>query len=390
MKRIAVLFDGSLNDRKGLVNAVLYRVKYLKNIISDFQIDVYNFQGVENFVVRQLRHTKKQERNSEYYIEGLNVKVFCYNSTLLDYVLSVKLKKRPLLSRRAYLSKTSFFKEYDLISAHSTNCGLLAYEINRKYGIPYYVTWHGSDIHTAPFNKEYARRDTVVVLENAECNFFVSNALLEISNKLTVNARKIVLYNGVGPSFAKFDDSKRESLREKFAVNGKKVVCFAGNVIDIKNPLVLPKIFNKVRNSYRGDVIFWIIGDGKLRPNIEREFTVLGLDYKCWGNVAANMMVDYLNCVDVLVLPSKNEGLPLITVEALKCGANVVGSDVGGIAEAIGKDNVFELNENFVDNISHRIVEMLCLPIYQPLSESLDWNTTVKKEHSIYQNKLKV
>ena len=66
MKRIAVLFDGSLNDRKGLVNAVLYRVKYLKNIISDFQIDVYNFQGVENFVVRQLRHTKKQERNSEY------------------------------------------------------------------------------------------------------------------------------------------------------------------------------------------------------------------------------------------------------------------------------------------------------------------------------------
>lgn len=389
MKRIAILFDGSLTDRKGLVNAVLYRAKYLKSIAKDFQIDVYNFQGSENFIVRSLRHTKKQKRYTDYNVEGLNVKVFWYSSTLLDYVLSVKFRKQPLLSRWAYLFKSSFFKDYDLISAHSTNCGLLAYEINRKYGIPYYVTWHGSDIHTTPFHKEYARRDAVTILEKAECNFFVSKALLNTSNRLTVNACKTVLYNGVGPSFVKYEESKRERLRETFAVEGKKVVCFAGNVIDIKNPLVLPVIFNKVRNSYKGDIIFWIIGDGKLRPSIERDFTALGLEYKCWGNVAADMMVDYLNCVDVLVLPSKNEGLPLITVEALKCGANVVGSNVGGIAEAIGWDNVFFLDDSFLDGISHRIVEMLSLPVCQSLNDRFDWQSTVRKEYDIYQEKLK-
>ena len=386
MKKIAIIFDGSLTNRKGLVNAVLYRAKYLKDIADDFQIDVYNFQGAEDFVVRKLRHTKKQERYTACIVEGLNVKVFWYSSTLLDYVLSVKLKKRPLLSRWAYLSKASLFKDYDLISAHSTNCGLLAYEINKKYGIPYYVTWHGSDVHTSPFHKKYARHDTIAIMENAKYNFFVSKALLETSNKLTVNARKTVLYNGVGPSFVKYKEEKREALRKSFSVKGKKVVCFAGNIIDVKNPCVLPKVFNKVKRNYDGEIAFWILGDGKLRATIEREFSDLHVDCVFWGDIAADMMVDYLNCVDVLVLPSKNEGLPLITVEALKCGANVVGSNVGGIAEAIGRDNVFDLDEAFVSNISHRIIEMLVRPICQSLNDRFYWNTTVKEEYIIYQN----
>lgn len=386
MKKIAILFDGSLTDRKGLVNAVLYRAKYLKRISQDFKIDVYNFQGYENTLVRTLRHTPKQEQYSSLNVEGFDVQVFWYSSTLLDYVLSVKLKKRPIISRMAFLSKVVAFKDYDLISAHSTNCGLLARAINEKYGIPYYVTWHGSDIHSIPFSKEYARKDTISILESASCNFFVSQALCDMAGRLSTNMTKMVLYNGVGPSFTRYTDEKRKDLRELFMVKEKKVICFAGNVIDIKNPLVLPPIFARVQNEYKGDVIFWILGDGKLRPIIEREFSHLGLSYKCWGNVSADKMVDYLNCVDVLVLPSKNEGLPLITIEAIKCGANVVGSNVGGISEAIGIDNVFDLNNSFVEKISHKIVSILDSSEQQQLESVFSWEHTAQKEHDIYMN----
>jgi glycosyltransferase involved in cell wall biosynthesis len=384
MKRIAIIFDGSLTDRKGLVNAVLYRAKYLKSVAKDFQIDIYNFQGSENYIVRKLRQTKKQKRYTTINVEGLDVKVFWYTSTLLDYILSVKLKKRPWFSRRAYTSKASLFKQYDLISAHSTNCSLLAYKIKKKYGIPYYVTWHGSDIHTAPFHKDYARQDTIAIMDNAECNFFVSKALLDTSNKLTLNARKSVLYNGVGPSFLKYDKEKRDQLREFFLVQKKKVVCFAGNMIDVKNPYVLPKVFKEVKEKYKGDITFWVIGDGKLRPTIERQLLDLQINCKFWGNVPVDKMADYLNCVDVLVLPSKNEGLPLITVEALKCGANVVGSDVGGISEVIGKENVFQLDTFFVEKVSHRIVDMLSFNITQELSNIFDWARTAEIEYDVY------
>ena len=96
-------------------------------------------------------------------------------------------------------------------------------------------------------------------------------------------------------------------------------------------------------------------------------------------------MPEMLNCVDIQILPSKNEGLPLITIEALKCGANVVGSNVGGISEAIGKDNVFNLDSDFVGNISDRIIYMLENNFKQPLSGEFDWKITAKKEYSIYQ-----
>ena len=62
-----------------------------------------------------------------------------------------------------------------------------------------------------------------------------------------------------------------------------------------------------------------------------------------FGNQPSPAMPDIMNCIDVLVLPSLNEGLPLVCAEALSCGAAVVGSDVGGIAEVIGSENVVPL-----------------------------------------------
>jgi glycosyltransferase involved in cell wall biosynthesis len=147
---------------------------------------------------------------------------------------------------------------------------------------------------------------------------------------------------------------------------------------------VLPQIFNIVKENYNGEIAFWILGDGKLRTTIEREFSKLHIVCDFLGNVPVDKMADYLNCVDVLVLPSKNEGLPLITVEALKCGANVVGSDVGGISEVIGKENVFPLDTFFVEKVSQRIVDILNFNTTQELSNIFDWARTAEIEYDVY------
>ena len=49
MKRIGVLFDGSLCDRKGMVNATLSRIVYLKTI-SQYPIDIYAIQYTNNIL----------------------------------------------------------------------------------------------------------------------------------------------------------------------------------------------------------------------------------------------------------------------------------------------------------------------------------------------------
>ncbi len=83
------------------------------------------------------------------------------------------------------------------------------------------------------------------------------------------------------------------------------------------------------------------------------------IDVRFWGNVPSEQMPAMMNCIDLLVLPSLNEGLPLVTVEALKCGAAVVGSDAGGIPEVIGHDCTVPLGPSFVENMAALACRML-------------------------------
>ena len=98
-----------------------------------------------------------------------------------------------------------------------------------------------------------------------------------------------------------------------------------------------------------------------------------------------------MNCVDLLVLPSENEGLPLVIVEALRCSTNVVAANVGGISEVIGQENVVNHGDDFVDRFSRRCIEVLrsCEPA-PGLSKLFDWDTTVENEIEIYNKILKI
>jgi glycosyltransferase involved in cell wall biosynthesis len=287
-----------------------------------------------------------------------------------------------------YRRYARLFRGYDIISAHSIACGRLALAIHKLYKTPFYVTWHGSDIHTLPYTNKYNKIDTVNVLEKATGNFFVSKTLMKEANKLSKKAPKYVLYNGVGSQFYRYTDERRAQLREEFKVHNQKVVAFIGNLFPIKNVLLLPNIFKKVSEIYKGEVVFWIVGDGKLRAPLASLLQENNVKCVLWGNQPVDRMPDFMNAIDVLVLPSKNEGLPLVTVEALACGANVVGSNVGGIAEVIDNDNVFELDAEFETNISNRIVEMLRTPIQQSLSSVFNWDATASLENNIYSMEL--
>ena len=111
---------------------------------------------------------------------------------------------------------------------------------------------------------------------------------------------------------------------------------------------------------------------------------------KLWGNQPVEKMPELLNCVDLLVLPSKNEGLPLIVVEALQSGANVVASDVGGIKEVLGEENVIMLGDNFIERFSSRVVELLNTHSPAPkVPQQFDWQMTSNAENEIYTRILK-
>lgn len=380
MKRIAVIFESSPFDRKGLFNAVHNRVKGLMDS-GECWVDAYCIHSSDNAFTRRVRHVPYAPQVDHVEIDGITYKMLWYRFSILDHITLEKLGRRPLFFRRFLESHVSFLEGYDLLIAHSFTGALFAFEASRRYGIPYFANWHGSDVHTHPWRVPVICEDTRNVMENAKHNFFVSNALMEYSSRITTSASKEVLYNGVSENFVRFDEDGRRSARARFSIpEDAKVVAFVGNLSAVKNVLTLPEIFTSLRSRYEGKLHFVIAGDGKLRRPLEEAF---GMPVTFLGNVPSDDMPALMNCVDVLVLPSINEGLPLVCAEALRCGANVVGSDVGGIAEVIGRENVVPLGDGFVERIASRIVEMLTGDIVQQLPSDISWSRTAARELEI-------
>ena len=78
-----------------------------------------------------------------------------------------------------------------------------------------------------------------------------------------------------------------------------------------------------------------LVGDGPERTALERLAAELRLTERVsmlgWSDDASG----YLRSFDVLAVPSRYEGLPLVLLEAMLAGVPVVATDVGGIPDAV-------------------------------------------------------
>ena len=406
MRKIAVIFESSPFDRKGLFNAVHNRTRHL-TAAGEFEVHAYCMHIYDSFLSRKLRKTAKVPKEEIVEVDGISYKMLWRRFSFLDELrrrVSSHSSPKDLLLYA--FNQASQFKDYDILVAHSYEAGLVAYEAHVQFGVPYTVTWHGSDVHTHPIKDEARRLLTARIMEKAAVNFFVSGNLLETSNKITENAVKSVLYNGVSEGYERYDNEARAMCRANNGVESEdKVVAYVGNLHPVKNVEILPELFLRIHDNFemflrecpetQANLKFWIVGDGKLRSQIEPIVKkTAGAQVIFWGNVDTDRMSALMHCIDLLVLPSKNEGLPLVTLEALSCGASVVGSDVGGIPEVIGKEFCvpFDMNrdgtidymgDSFIEKMSQKVVKQLFYPKEQILDPRFSWEETAKTEIAI-------
>jgi len=386
MKQIAVLFEGDINRRLGVFNAVVNRVKHLQQI-ADYKIDVYMLQVYDGWLMRRLRHTRKVDSRPDVIIaDGVKIHITWFRRRWWDIVVHRVFHKPPraLMQRLHRLGWE--MRGHDLVSAHDRIMGHAALFASKKLHIPCFITWHGASIYTDPPRDPMIKELTIKLLKGATSNFFVSQGLQDKARAdLTRDFQAEVLLNGASAQFKRYDESRRTKLREKYGVqSGKKVVAFVGRFEPVKNVTLLPEIYREIEHKFGQELTFWAIGDGIQLDETRQLMKAQGIDCHFTGKVPPEEIPDMLNCVDLLVLPSSLEGLPLVVIEALSCGAHVVATNVIGTAEAVGRENAIDLGEGFVDRFTTRAVQLLQGGIDQRLPAEVSWTETAKKENAIY------
>lgn len=382
-KKVAILFAANIYNKKGLFNAAHNRIKHLKEIAS-YDVDAFIVSSYIPDWLIKIKGGTVQERPSSTIIDGVNYKILWYRNSLIDYFLYHYLHIGAYFKKGIFKKIASSLKGYNLIEAHSGTNDIAVFN-NEIYGTPYCLTWHGSDIHTEPFKNESVKKNTAYQIKHAAYNFFVSKKLMETSELIAFTKNKCVLYNGADKRFRRLSDAERIALRNKLNANNRKIVGFVGNLIPIKNIMALPAIFKDVYGQQK-NVEFWIIGNGPLQKSLAAQTTDIPMRF--WGNQEPSKIPELMNCIDVLVLPSLNEGLPLVTVEALNCGCNVVGSNVGGIPESIGKDSCVDLSDSkFTQKFADKVLQYLENPVEkQHTLEQFDWMKTANIENGVIKN----
>ncbi len=392
MKKIAVLFEGDINWRLGVFNAVLNRAKHLQQI-SDYKVDVHMFQLYDGWLMRLFRKSQKlTSRPDEIEDLGMKVHITWYRRRWSDVILHRFFHKPPraLLKR---LHKLGWeMRGYDLVSAHDRMAGHAAVFAQEHLHIPCFITWHGATIYTEPPRDPMIKEMTIKLLHQADCNFFVSQGLLDRAHAdLTDGFPAEVLRNGASAEFQRYSEDRRAQLRKKYNIpEGRKVVAYLGRFEPVKNVTMLPEIYSEILRKYGKDLVFWAIGLGFQLEETARMMKEKGIECLFTGRVPHSEIPDMLNCVDLLVLPSSLEGLPLVVIEALSCGAHVVATNVIGTAEAVGRENAIDLGENFVDRFTDRAVQLLHGGIDQKLPPEVSWTATAEKENRIYQKYLNI
>ncbi len=126
----------------------------------------------------------------------------------------------------------------------------------------------------------------------------------------------------------------RTAARRGFGLpEGATLLLFVGRLVPEKN---LPLLMDAVaRMSLQRRPLVWLAGEGPERPRVEAEIARLGLGerVRLLGERSDTRIL--MQAADLLVLPSSEEGLSNVLLEAMGSGLPVIATAVGGSPELI-------------------------------------------------------
>ena len=145
--------------------------------------------------------------------------------------------------------------------------------------------------------------------------------------KQAVESGKVtIINNAIDLDKFAFNQEKRDELRKELGLEGKFVVGHVGRFMKQKNHEFLIDVFAEVAKD-KDDAILLLIGEGPLMKAVQDKVNVLGLKEKVKFLGVRSDVADLYNVMDVFVLPSFYEGLPVVGVEVQANGLPFLCSD---------------------------------------------------------------
>jgi len=245
----------------------------------------------------------------------------------------------------------------DIIHSHGYKSNFYALSAARNK-MPWVVTNHLWKRTT--FNlKLYAYLDRFLIKYSKQI-VAVSDEIAAEMLKMGIPSHKIVVIDN-GIDLRRFSkEKKNDQLKRSFGFNiNSKVIGTVASLTEEKGHFYLLEAASAIVSSFP-EARFLIVGDGRERRQLEEKVSELGLLGKVIFTGSRRDVPEILSILDIFVLPSLKEGLPMALLEAMAARLPVVATKVGAVPKVVvHKENGFLVEPGSSESLCTAISELL-------------------------------
>lgn len=280
--------------------------------------------GIETMLMNYYRNINKNEIQFDFLCN--KKKIGAYEEEIKK--LGGNVYRTPGLNPLKFFQYKSYMKklfkehpEYKIIHAHNGAFAVYSLFCARKNKIPIRI-FHG---HNSGFPIDLKLPLKLFCKKQLKYNYTEKWACGEGAvefyyGKDTLNNKDYeIIHNAIDIDRFKYNLSERKRIRELYNIDKDIVIGHVGRFSPIKNHSFLIKIFNELSKT-NNNVKLVLIGDGENEMKIRDMVKRLDLNDKVLflGNIPN--VNEWYQAFDLFILPSINEGLPVVGVEAQAAG----------------------------------------------------------------------
>lgn len=234
--------------------------------------------------------------------------------------------------------------EHQIIHGHFFSHSAVYFRVARQFG----RTTIGH-VHMAPAshkNISFTRRMKLAIVEQTERYSDICLACSEESGKwLFPNKGFTVLRNGLDCNQFRFDQAIRKEMRSSFGLGNSLTLGTVANLSPVKNPMGLLDILEEVLCLRSDTKLLWV-GEGPMRESIEARIHADGIEDSVILLGSRGDVSCLLQAMDIFLLPSFSEGLPMSLIEAQAAGLPCyVSNSVTHEVDITGMCNFLDIND---------------------------------------------
>lgn len=293
--------------------------------------------GQESFVFNVLRNMDRTDLQIDFFTPYSCTSPY-YEALIREYggkLFCGNLSFRPGASRRNMmppLRKLLEKEKYDAVHVHSGSISVLAYSsyTAHRCGVSNIIVHSHSTVirenlkyrltraYGAFFFRRYPTQFCACSKEAGTCKF---------PDDIT-ESRLQIIRNGIDLNRFAYDPAVRAAYRKKLGVSGDTLLIgHVGRFAEQKNHRFDLEILEELKKRTETEIRLLWIGEGELEEELRQRVTEKGMQKEVlFGGVVMNVQ-DYLQAMDVFLLPSLFEGLGIVGVEAQATGLPVLVSD---------------------------------------------------------------